>query len=113
MVYLNVKNPDGREYERVLDATLLSGILHPKNDPVGMNFSLAHALLREGEASPPHRQRGSVEVHYILEGEAIMQIDDEARVVKVGDAVYTSVQYIENIGKLLSFLVHYFSMVER
>ncbi|WP_231855320.1 hypothetical protein [Methanothermobacter sp. CaT2] len=52
----------------------------------------------------PHRLRGSMEVHYIPEGEAIMQIDDEARVVKVGDAVYTSVQYIENIGKLLSFL---------
>lgn len=108
MVHLIVKNPDEREYSRVLDGTLLSEILHPKNDPVGMNFSLAHAMLREGEASLPHRLMESVEVYYILEGEGVMHIGDEVREVSGGDAIYIPpgcVQYIENSGKgCLSFL---------
>lgn len=108
MVHLIVKNPDDREYGRVLDGTLLSEILHPENDPVGMNFSLAHAVLREGEASLPHRLMESVEVYYILEGEGVMHIGDEVRGVSGGDAIYIPpgcVQYIENTGEgYLSFL---------
>lgn len=108
MVHLIVKNPDDREYGRVLDGTFLSEILHPENDPVEMNFSLAHAILREGEASLPHRLGESVEVYYILKGEGVMHIGDEVREVSGGDAVYIPpgcVQYIENSGEGdLSFL---------
>ncbi|QEF95317.1 cupin domain-containing protein [Methanothermobacter sp. KEPCO-1] len=108
MVHLLVKKPDDREYGRVLDGTLLSEILHPRNDPVGMNFSLAHAMLREGEASLPHRLGEAVEVYYILEGEGVMHIGEEVREVSAGDAVYIPpgcVQYIENSGEGdLSFL---------
>jgi len=108
MVYLIVKNSADREYGRVLDGTLLSEILHPENDPVGMNFSLAHAMLKAGEASLPHRLRESVEVYHILRGRGIMHIDDESVKVGEGDTIYIPpgcVQCIENRGAGdLSFL---------
>ncbi|MCG2829248.1 cupin domain-containing protein [Methanothermobacter sp. K4] len=107
-MYLIIKNADDCDYGRVLDGTLLSEILHPRNDPVRMNFSLAHALLKAGEASLPHRLRESVEVYYILQGEGIMHIDHESMKVSEGDAIYIPpgcVQYIENRGEEdLSFL---------
>lgn len=103
-----VKNVRDCEYGRVLDGTLLCELLHPQRESLKMNFSLAHAILKPGEASLPHRLKESVEVYYILEGEGIMHIDDETKKVRMGDAIYIpakAVQYIENIGdSILSFL---------
>lgn len=103
-----VKNPRDCSYSRVLDGTLLCELLHPQREGLKMNFSLAHAILKPGEASLPHRLKKSTEVYYIIEGEAIMHINDERRRVKAGDAIFIppkAVQYIRNIGdSILSFL---------
>ncbi|MDI9624693.1 MAG: cupin domain-containing protein [Methanothermobacter sp.] len=103
-----VKNVIDCKYERVLDGTLLCELLHPQHESLKMNFSLAHAILKPGEASLPHRLKESMEVYYILEGEGIMHIDDETKKVRMGDAIYIpakAVQYIENSGdSMLSFL---------
>lgn len=73
-----------------------------------MGFSVAHAALKPGESSLPHRLRKSVEVYYILEGVGEMHIGDESRKVKPGDIIYipaSSTQYIRNTGESdLSFL---------
>lgn len=96
------------EYFRAADGTLLCELLHPDNEDLDMGFSLAHAILRRGEASEPHRLRESVEVYYIMEGEATMHIDDESFTVKEGDTIHIpagAIQYIENTGESeLSFL---------
>ncbi|AAB84858.1 conserved protein [Methanothermobacter thermautotrophicus str. Delta H] len=105
---MNIRNIRECDYFRAADGTLLCELLHPDNEGLDMGFSLAHAILRRGEASKPHRLRESVEVYYIMEGEATMHIDDESFTVKEGDAIHIpsgAVQYIENTGKSeLSFL---------
>lgn len=69
-----VKNVRDCKYERVLDDTLLCELLHPQCENLKMNFSLAHAILKPGEASLPHCLKESAEVYYIIEGEGIMHI---------------------------------------
>ena len=82
------------------DLTTIKEVLHPKNDEIKMSYSLAHATLAAGTASIPHILHGS-EVYIILEGEGKVFIDDESKVLTVGDMVFIppkAVQYIENIG---------------
>jgi mannose-6-phosphate isomerase-like protein (cupin superfamily) len=105
---MTIRNIRDCEYFRAADGTLLCELLHPDNEDLDMGFSLAHAILRRGEASEPHRLRESVEVYYIMEGEATMHIDDESFTVKEGDTIHIpagAIQYIENTGESeLSFL---------
>ncbi|MDP3066325.1 MAG: cupin domain-containing protein [Methanobacteriaceae archaeon] len=64
-----------------------------------MGFSLAHTVLEVGESSQQHRLKNSTEVYFILELEAIMQIDNETGSLKKGQVVYIppgSRQRIEN-----------------
>lgn len=105
---MTIRNIRDCEYFRAADGSLLCELLHPDNEGLDMGFSLAHAILRRGEASEPHRLRESVEVYYIMEGEATMHIDDESFTVREGDAIHIpagAIQYIENTGESeLSFL---------
>ncbi|MEJ8542008.1 cupin domain-containing protein [Methanothermobacter wolfeii] len=91
-----------------MDGTLICEFLHPHREDLEMGFSVAHAALKPGESSLPHRLRKSVEVYYILEGGGEMHIGDESRKVKPGDIIYipaSSTQYIRNTGESdLSFL---------
>ncbi|MFH1454024.1 MAG: cupin domain-containing protein [Armatimonadota bacterium] len=82
------------------DNVLLREMLHPDKEELSLRYSLAHAVLRKGAESLPHRMAAS-EVYYILEGRAVMHIDNEEREVAAGDTVYIppgSVQYIKNTG---------------
>ena len=82
------------------DETNLRELLHPAQLPVDIPYSLAHAFVRPGEASLPHRLRGS-EVYYILSGTGIMHIDGEEAGVTTGTTVYVppnATQHIENTG---------------
>ena len=36
------------------DHTILKEVLHPSNDPIDINYSIAHARLEAGKASLPH-----------------------------------------------------------
>lgn len=103
-----IKSLTDCEYFQVPDKTVLCELLHPKNDNIKMGCSIAHAVLEQGKASLPHKLKTSVEIYYILEGEARMHIDNESEEVKTGDAIYIppgSVQWIENLGKsYLKFL---------
>lgn len=66
-----------------------------------MNFSLAHAILKPGESSLPHKMKSSVEIYFILEGRGIMHSENESKEVNPTQAIYIppdSVQWIENIG---------------
>ena len=89
------------------DSTRLRELLHPDKAPLEIRYSLAHAVVRPGETSFRHRLRTS-EVYYILEGEGLMRIGEEAARVGPGQAVYIppgEVQSIENVGRTdLKFL---------
>jgi mannose-6-phosphate isomerase-like protein (cupin superfamily) len=82
------------------DNTILRELLHPDKADLNLRYSLAHAMLKPGKTSQPHKLKTS-EVYYILEGEGIMHIDDETEKVSPGQAVYippNSEQYIHNKG---------------
>lgn len=91
------------------DDTILREIISPLNDNADLKirYSLAHAILKPNKKSYPHKLKTS-EVYYILEGEGIMHIDDEAARVSAGDTIYippNSSQHIENSGAVdLKFL---------
>ncbi len=80
------------------DETILRELLHPDKSDLQIHYSLAHATLKSGQSSLPHKLKTS-EVYYILEGEGIMYVDDESAKIHSGQAVYVppnSVQYIQN-----------------
>ena len=82
------------------DNTILRELLAPAKANLEIRYSLAHAMVKPGQTSQPHKLKNS-EVYYILEGEGIMHIDDESAKVRSGQAVYippNSKQYIENTG---------------
>jgi mannose-6-phosphate isomerase-like protein (cupin superfamily) len=83
------------------DNTILREVLHPAKQEVSLRYSLAHATVRPGEVSLPHRLATS-EVYYILEGQGVMYIDREQAEVGPGHTVYIpphSVQSIRNTGE--------------
>ena len=83
------------------DGSLLRQLLHPDTLDVACRYSLAHATVKPGHTTTPHRLATS-EVYYILEGHGVMRIDEESQPVRPGQAVYIpprSTQYIENTGE--------------
>jgi len=83
------------------DATHLREILHPHNDPVDIGYSIAHAYIKPGESSLPHRLIGS-EVYHFIAGKGIIYINKENQVIQSGDTVYVppgGLQFVENTGE--------------
>jgi len=84
------------------DNTILRELLHPDKADLKIRYSLAHATVKPGMTSTPHRLRTS-EVYYILEGEGVMYINGESVKVRPCQAIYippNSTQYIHNPGKV-------------
>ncbi len=82
------------------DRSLLRELLHPGKTDIALRYSLAHAVVRMGQRTVPHRLAGS-EVYYVLEGRGTMHIDGESSEVLPGEAVYIppgAAQHIENTG---------------
>ncbi len=113
MLIKDIKNCN---YFKAPDNTLLCELLHPKNEKgdLNMDYSIAHAILKKGESSLPHRLKTSIEIYYILEGKGIMHIDNEFKDVQPGQVIYipaNSKQYIENTGSTeLKFLAMVYPM---
>lgn len=105
-----VKRLDQLEEITALDDTIIREMLNPKHDtlPLHLGYSLAHATLPPKKVSLPHRFKTASEVYFILKGEGMMHIDDEAEKVGPGDTIYIpprAIQSIENIGEIdLEFL---------
>jgi mannose-6-phosphate isomerase-like protein (cupin superfamily) len=82
------------------DDSILRGLLHPEKTDLQIRYSLAHAEVRVGQMTKPHKLKAT-EVYYITAGEGMMHIDDESFEVGPECAVYippNSMQYIENTG---------------
>lgn len=69
------------------DRTIIRELLPVIKADFNLHYSLAHAIIRPGQSSLPHRLTSS-EVYYILEGNGIMHIDDEQAEVRPGQAIY-------------------------
>jgi mannose-6-phosphate isomerase-like protein (cupin superfamily) len=84
-----------------MDGTVLCELLHPERECLDLPYSIAHAVLKPGTGSVPHRLKDSSELYYILEGQGLMYIDSESKDVVPGQAVYIppgSWQHIQNTG---------------
>ena len=82
------------------DNTILRELLHPDKADLNLRYSLAHAIVKPGDTSQPHKLKTS-EVYYILEGEGEMHIDDGVEKVSPSQAIYIpphAKQYIKNTG---------------
>ncbi len=93
-----------------LDESIVRELLNPNHEPVKLklNYSLAHATVKSGLSTLPHRFHEASEVYYILKGTGLMHIDNESHKVSPGAMIYIppkGVQYIENTGSTdLEFL---------
>lgn len=89
------------------DETILREPIHPAKADLALRYSIVHAIVKPHKRSLLHRLKTS-EVYYILEGEGIMHIDDEAEQVGPDDTIYippNGKQSIENTGdRELKFL---------
>lgn len=83
------------------DETELRELLHPDKANLALRYSLAHAVVPQGQASLPHRLKTS-EVYYILSGSGEMLINNEAEAVQTGHTIYippNATQWIRNTGE--------------
>ena len=93
-----------------IDDTILREIINPLHDEgnLKLGYSIAHAIVKPGNASLSHRIKTSSEIYYILKGNGRMYVDEESEDVGSGDTIYippNAMQYIENIGDAdLAFL---------
>ncbi len=84
------------------DHTVIQEILHPKNDPVELNYSLAYARLDPGHHSLPHILENSSELYIIVKGKGRVSIGGKKQEVGEGQVVFIPAgeeQWIENTGR--------------
>jgi len=82
------------------DDSILRELLHPEKTGLQIRYSLAHAEVRVGQMTKPHKLQAA-EVYYITAGQGLMHIDEEALEIGPECAVYIppqAMQYIENTG---------------
>lgn len=83
------------------DHTHLRELMHPSKDKIAIGYSLAHASVKPGNASLPHRLASS-ESYYILQGKGKMYIEKEVFEVQKNSVFLVppnALQYIENTGE--------------
>lgn len=83
------------------DGTRVYELLHPRQDPVELPYSLALAMLDAGQRSKVHYLR-QTEVYYIIRGHGRMHVGDVDEPVSEGAAVVIppeAPQWIENTGE--------------
>ncbi len=83
------------------DMTQLKELVHPSNDPIEINYSLAKGKLAPGESSLPHKL-GSSEVFYVLSGVGKAMLDRNIIDIKKGSILFVppnTDQYLINEGK--------------
>ena len=82
------------------DGCMIRELIHPKNDPVDLPYSIAVATIAQNQHSYAHKLIQD-EVYYILTGQGRMYIDNESSLVRKGEVILipaNSVQWIENTG---------------
>lgn len=68
------------------DGSTIRSILDRTNAPVDKQ-SLAEASMKPGQATERHYHKISEELYFLLEGNALMEVDGETRAVGPGDAI--------------------------
>lgn len=107
--YIISRNLDECEYLDDPGNIHVTELLHPKNfnRDLGIDYSVAHSIIEPGEHIEPHLMKNP-EVHYVLEGEGLLYIDDIPVELRPDQLVYIpagAVQATYNTGNTtLEFL---------
>ncbi len=83
------------------DATLIKEVLHPKQEGLPINYSLAQAQLAPGAASYPHILEKQSELYIFLQGTARVFVGEETSTAQAGDIVWIPPgvkQWVQNTG---------------
>lgn len=94
-----LKSTDSQLF-RAGDNTWLKEVLHPKNFPINLPFSLAYVFLEPDETSLLHTLK-ETEVYYIISGKGIIKIGEMESEVEKGDCLVVlpnTPQSIRNVG---------------
>jgi mannose-6-phosphate isomerase-like protein (cupin superfamily) len=97
---LFVKKPEDCEEFTASDGCRIRELLHGKNDPVDLPYSIALARVEAGGRTYRHRL-DRTEVYFILSGRGRLHAESEARELELGQAAIIppgSAQWIENTG---------------
>lgn len=84
------------------DETRLQELVHPKNDPVDLPYSLAKAMLEPGGASLPHTLAESAELYIFEQGTGLVICDGKEVAVKKGSVFLVPAgqeQHVRNTGQ--------------
>ena len=73
------------------DGCTLTEVIHPQNDQTVQGLSVARASLAPGGRTRPHHLE-FVEVYYILTGQGIMHLEDQAVPVEPDSCIYLPAQ---------------------
>jgi mannose-6-phosphate isomerase-like protein (cupin superfamily) len=82
------------------DHSHLRELIHPRNDPVEVRYSLAHASVAPGDSTLPHALT-QPEVYFFLSGLGSMTVEGEEISVEPGSTVYVpsrATQSVTNLG---------------
>ncbi|AKB37323.1 hypothetical protein MSSAC_2733 [Methanosarcina siciliae C2J] len=107
--YILTKNLDECEHFSREGNIYITNLFHPDlyDRDVYLNYSIAHTILAPGEALAPHRMKNP-EIHYLLEGEGVIYIEDLPVDLRPGQMVYipaNATQSTHNTGSVnLTFL---------
>ena len=85
------------------DDTRLKELLHPKNDPIDLPYSLALAQLDPGCASHPHILKESDELYVFQEGRGEVVLDGEIIEVEANELFLVPAgqeQYVRNTSDI-------------
>jgi len=69
------------------DGSEIRELLHPAQQPMAANQSLAEARLTPGQKTLRHRHHQTEEIYHILSGEGLMHWNEERFTVTTGDSV--------------------------
>ena len=97
---MSVKKDSEIEIIQGTEGTKIKQYFHPHNTLNGINYSLAQFTLEPGKKTSLHKIKSS-EIYYILEGNAVLKINNETYQLKQDDSCYVppmSVQHIKNTG---------------
>ena len=99
---MNTKEIENLDAVSGNEGTQIRQIFSPNDTNNTIRYSLAHCTIKPGNNSKPHKMKTS-EIYYILQGNGIMHIEEEEKLVKKNETIFVppmSRQFIENNGEI-------------
>ncbi|RXE56550.1 cupin [Methanoculleus taiwanensis] len=88
------------------------GLIGQETPEIPVNYSLGHVVIQPGNATSPHRLIGSVELVYLLSGEAEIRCDNETVRAGEGATVLLPEGVLQSIAAAGDTELHYITVIQ-